>query len=77
MINHQISFFLFYYYLFLIFFSRKTRIKDLRENVYNLLTNCIPPQLILKYMLYDILIYLTPEKQYQAIHWAAHYENRM
>lgn len=52
-------------------------LRAIRETVYDLLVNCIPPELIIKYVLVDLLGSVDQEVKFQLIHWAAHHENRV
>ncbi|CAN6722962.1 unnamed protein product [Malus baccata var. baccata] len=48
-----------------------------RQKLYELLLNCIPPEIILKRLLYELLKKLDAELKHEVCHWAAYYEHRM
>ncbi|GAU16314.1 hypothetical protein TSUD_299460 [Trifolium subterraneum] len=48
-----------------------------RGKLYELLVNCIPPEIILKRLLYELLRKLDAELKHEVCHWAAYYEHRM
>ncbi|KAF4389939.1 hypothetical protein G4B88_003422 [Cannabis sativa] len=48
-----------------------------RLKIYELLVNCIPPEIILKRLLYELLRKLDAELKHEVCHWAAYYEHRM
>ncbi|ONK74293.1 uncharacterized protein A4U43_C03F4760 [Asparagus officinalis] len=48
-----------------------------RGKLYELLVNCIPPQIILKKLLSELLKKLDSELKHEICHWAAYYEHRM
>ncbi|KAJ6296760.1 hypothetical protein OIU78_022476 [Salix suchowensis] len=45
--------------------------------LYELLINCIPPEIILKKLLSELLKKLDEELKHEVCHWAAYYEHRM
>lgn len=49
----------------------------MRGKVYELLVNCIPPEVILKRLLHELLKKLDSELKLEVCHWAAYYEHRM
>nr|AFK43839.1 unknown [Medicago truncatula] len=53
------------------------RLFQVRGKLYELLTNCIPPEIILKRLLYELLRKLDAELKHEVCHWAAYYEHRM
>ncbi|KAK1404587.1 Replication factor C subunit 3 [Heracleum sosnowskyi] len=53
------------------------RLFQVRGKVYELLSNCIPPEIILKRLLYELLKKLDAELKHEVCHWAAYYEHRM
>ncbi|KAJ8763204.1 hypothetical protein K2173_025589 [Erythroxylum novogranatense] len=53
------------------------RLFQVRGKLYELLTNCIPPEIILKRLLYELLRKLDEELKHEICHWAAYYEHRM
>ncbi|XP_065851751.1 replication factor C subunit 3 [Euphorbia lathyris] len=53
------------------------RLFQVRGKLYELLINCIPPQIILKRLLYELLKKLDEELKHEVSHWAAYYEHRM
>ncbi|KAL9660845.1 hypothetical protein QQ045_025663 [Rhodiola kirilowii] len=53
------------------------RLFQVRGKIYELLINCIPPEIILKRMLYELLRKLDAELKHEVCHWAAYYEHRM
>lgn len=48
-----------------------------RGKLYELLINCIPPVIILKKLLSELLKKLDSELKHEIVHWAAYYEHRM
>ncbi|KAK2638337.1 hypothetical protein Ddye_026132 [Dipteronia dyeriana] len=54
-----------------------TRLFQVRGKLYELLTNCIPPEIVLKRLLYELLKRLDAELKHEICHWAAYYEHRM
>ncbi|CAN7125471.1 unnamed protein product [Brassica rapa subsp. narinosa] len=50
---------------------------QVRGKVYELLVNCIPPEVILKKLLHELLKKLDSELKLEVCHWAAYYEHRM
>ncbi|KAK0601292.1 hypothetical protein LWI29_022863 [Acer saccharum] len=53
------------------------RLFQVRGKLYELLTNCIPPEIVLKRLLYELLKRLDAELKHEICHWAAYYEHRM
>lgn len=53
------------------------RLFQVRGKLYELLINCIPPEIILKRLLYELLKKLDAELKLEVCHWAAYYEHRM
>ncbi|KAH7537515.1 hypothetical protein FEM48_Zijuj03G0101100 [Ziziphus jujuba var. spinosa] len=53
------------------------RLYQVRLKLYELLVNCIPPEIILKRLLYELLKKLDIELKHEVCHWAAYYEHRM
>ncbi|XP_071909944.1 replication factor C subunit 3 [Coffea arabica] len=53
------------------------RLFQVRGKLYELLTNCIPPEIILKRLLYELLKKLDSELKHEVSYWAAYYEHRM
>ncbi|GAB2298867.1 Subunit of heteropentameric Replication factor C (RF-C) [Dionaea muscipula] len=53
------------------------RLFQVRGKLYELLANCIPPEIILKRLLYELLKRLDAELKHEVCHWAAYYEHRM
>ncbi|XP_022718822.1 replication factor C subunit 3-like isoform X2 [Durio zibethinus] len=53
------------------------RLFQVRGKVYELLINCIPPEIILKRLLHELLKKLDAELKHEVCHWAAYYEHRM
>ncbi|KAI4386622.1 hypothetical protein MLD38_004540 [Melastoma candidum] len=53
------------------------RLFQVRGKLYELLINCIPAEIILKRMLYELLRKLDAELKHEVCHWAAYYEHRM
>jgi hypothetical protein len=45
--------------------------------LYELLTNCIPPDVILKTLTRELLKHLDDTLKHEVIHWAAFYEHRV
>ncbi|KAJ0657385.1 putative DNA polymerase III, clamp loader complex, gamma/delta/delta subunit [Helianthus annuus] len=50
---------------------------QVRGKLYELLVNCIPPEIILKRLLFELLKKLDSELKHEVCHWAAYYEHRM
>lgn len=50
---------------------------QVRGKLYELLTNLIPPEIILKRLLFELLKKLDSELKHEVCHWAAYYEHRM
>ncbi|GMN38987.1 hypothetical protein TIFTF001_008206 [Ficus carica] len=53
------------------------RLYQVRQKLYELLVNCIPPEIILKRLLYELLKKLDAELKHEVCRWAAYYEHRM
>ncbi|CAJ1947798.1 unnamed protein product [Sphenostylis stenocarpa] len=53
------------------------RLFQVRGKLYDLLINCIPPEIILKRLLRELLRKLDAELKHEVCHWAAYYEHRM
>ncbi|KAM0022981.1 putative AAA+ ATPase domain, DNA polymerase III, clamp loader complex, gamma/delta/delta subunit [Helianthus debilis subsp. tardiflorus] len=53
------------------------RLFQVRGKLYELLVNCIPPEIILKRLLFELLKKLDSELKHEVCHWAASYEHRM
>ncbi|KAI3924410.1 hypothetical protein MKW98_032611 [Papaver atlanticum] len=53
------------------------RLFVVRGKLYELLINCIPPVLILKRLLFELLKKLDAELKHEVCYWAAYYEHRM
>ncbi|KAI0511322.1 hypothetical protein KFK09_011951 [Dendrobium nobile] len=53
------------------------RLFQVRGKIYELLVNCIPPEIILKKLLSELLKKLDSELKHEVCHWAAYYEHRM
>ena len=53
------------------------RLYLVRGKVYELLANCIPPELILKTLTLELLKKLDQELKAETVHWAAFYEHRL
>ncbi len=49
----------------------------IREKVYDLLVNCIPGDLIIKYLLLDLLSKMDSDVKFELIHYAAYHENKL
>jgi replication factor C subunit 3/5 len=48
-----------------------------RGKVYELLTNCIPPDVIMRAIVRSLLRRVDDELRHEVVHWAAYYEHRM
>ncbi|CAL9158810.1 unnamed protein product, partial [Musa hybrid cultivar] len=46
---------------------------SVRGKIYELLVNCIPPEIILKKLLSELLKKLDSEFKHEVCHWAAYY----
>mmetsp|Transcript_26805 Transcript_26805/g.58445 ORF Transcript_26805/g.58445 Transcript_26805/m.58445 type:complete len:355 (+) Transcript_26805:157-1221(+) len=53
------------------------RLYQVRGKLYELLANCIPPELILRTLLLELLKKLDQELQPETVYWAAQYESRL
>ncbi|KAG6541440.1 hypothetical protein Mapa_017219 [Marchantia paleacea] len=53
------------------------RLFQVRGKLYELLSNCIPPEIILKRLLVELMRKLDSELKREVCHWAAYYEHRM
>ncbi|KAF0915571.1 hypothetical protein E2562_036756 [Oryza meyeriana var. granulata] len=53
------------------------RLYAVRQKLYELLVNCIPPESILKKLLAELLKKLDSDLKHEICHWAAHYEHKM
>ncbi|KAJ3670927.1 hypothetical protein LUZ60_008353 [Juncus effusus] len=53
------------------------KLYEVRQKLYELLVNCIPPVIILKKLLTELLRKLDSELKHEVCHWAAHYEHKM
>ncbi|KAK3446445.1 hypothetical protein EUGRSUZ_A02136 [Eucalyptus grandis] len=53
------------------------RLFQVRGKLYELLIKCIPPEILLKRLLHDLLGKLDAELKHEVCHWAAYYEHRM
>lgn len=53
------------------------RLFQIRGKLYELLSNCIPPEIILKRLLGELLKKLDSELKHEVSYWAAYYEHRM
>jgi len=53
------------------------QLKNIREKIYDLLINCIPGDLIIKYLLAELLKKVDNECKFEIIHWAAQHERKL
>ncbi|ELR24424.1 replication factor C (activator 1) 3, putative [Acanthamoeba castellanii str. Neff] len=53
------------------------RLMDVRNQLYELLSHCIPPEVIIKKLALELLKKLDTSVKYEVIRWAAFYEHRM
>jgi len=53
------------------------RLYMVRGKIYELLVNCIPPEVVLKRLLFELMKRLDSELKHEVCHWAAYYEHRM
>lgn len=53
------------------------RLYMVRGKIYELLVNCIPPVVVLKRLLFELMKKLDSELKHEVCHWAAYYEHRM
>uniref|UniRef100_A0A7R9SVF4 AAA+ ATPase domain-containing protein n=1 Tax=Polyblepharides amylifera TaxID=1486889 RepID=A0A7R9SVF4_9CHLO len=53
------------------------RLLQVRNKLYELLINCIPPELIMKKLTMHLLSKLDSELKHEMCHWAAFYEHRL
>jgi replication factor C subunit 3/5 len=49
----------------------------IRKKFYDLLSHCIPPELIIKTLTIELLKKLDSELKYELVQWAAYYEHRL
>ena len=60
------------------YFSKKCiRLREIRDKVYDLLINCIPGDLIIKFVLKELCNFVDTNWKYQMVYWAAYHENKM
>ncbi|PPD90823.1 hypothetical protein GOBAR_DD12244 [Gossypium barbadense] len=59
------------------FLPSALKLFQVRGKVYELLINCIPPEIVLKRLLHELLKKLDAELKHEVCHWAAYYEHRM
>jgi replication factor C subunit 3/5 len=52
-------------------------LREIRDRFYELLVNCIPADLIFKYLMKELLTLTDVELQFDIIHWTAFHETRM
>jgi len=52
-------------------------LRAIREKVYDLLINCIPGDLVIKYIAFDLLKKLDTDVKYELVHYAAHHERKL
>jgi len=52
-------------------------LRQTREKVYDLLVNCIPGDLIIKYLMIDLLSRMDSDVKYDVIYYAAYHENKL
>ncbi|RLN15234.1 hypothetical protein BBJ28_00008217 [Nothophytophthora sp. Chile5] len=48
-----------------------------REMIYELLSNCVPSEVILKVLCRELMARLDDDLKHELVHWAAYYEHRM
>eukprot|EP00897_Mesotaenium_endlicherianum_P002349 jgi/Mesen1/2141/ME000152S01230 len=53
------------------------RLYQVRGKLYELLINCIPPEIILKTLMLELMKKLDSELKHEVAHWAAYYEHRL
>ncbi|XP_057862578.2 replication factor C subunit 3 isoform X2 [Cryptomeria japonica] len=53
------------------------RLFMVRGKIYDLLVNCIPPEVVLKRLVFELMKKLDSELKHEVCHWAAYYEHRM
>eukprot|EP01111_Echinosteliopsis_oligospora_P006328 TRINITY_DN20413_c0_g1_i1.p1 TRINITY_DN20413_c0_g1~~TRINITY_DN20413_c0_g1_i1.p1 ORF type:complete len:358 (-),score=82.01 TRINITY_DN20413_c0_g1_i1:121-1194(-) len=53
------------------------RLHMIRAKLYELLTHCIPAEIIIKKLTSELLKKLDSELKYEVVHWAAFYEHRL
>ncbi|KAL0453371.1 UNVERIFIED_CONTAM: Replication factor C subunit [Sesamum latifolium] len=58
-------------------FAAEENVVWVRGKLYELLINCIPPEIILKRLLCELLKKLDSELKHEISHWAAYYEHRL
>jgi len=54
-----------------------SQILSVRQKLYDLLSHCIPPSLILKTLAWNLLLKTDDSLKGQVVHWAAFYEHRI
>lgn len=50
---------------------------DTRAKLYELLANCIPPEIIFRYLTMELCRKVEDELKFQIVHWAAFYQSRL
>mmetsp|Transcript_9184 Transcript_9184/g.31901 ORF Transcript_9184/g.31901 Transcript_9184/m.31901 type:complete len:357 (+) Transcript_9184:38-1108(+) len=53
------------------------RLYQVRGRLYELLINCIPPELVLRQLVQELMKKLDDEVKHEVAHWAAFYEHRL
>jgi len=53
------------------------RLQLCRDKLYELLTNCIPPEVVMRNLTQQLMRRVDDQLRHQLIRWAAHYEHRM
>ncbi|KAL0483625.1 replication factor C subunit 3/5 [Acrasis kona] len=53
------------------------RLLEIREKYYQLITNCIPPELILQKLANYLIVVVDYDVKHQVSHWSAFYEHRL
>ncbi|OZJ05051.1 Replication factor C subunit 5 [Bifiguratus adelaidae] len=53
------------------------RLLEVRGKVYELLSHCIPADMVLKTLAFELLKLVRPEMRPEIVHWAAFYEHRL
>ncbi|KAH9784672.1 Replication factor C subunit 3 [Citrus sinensis] len=54
-------------------FQDRYVVREVRGKLYELLLNCVPPVVVLKRLLYELLKRLDAEIKHEVCHWAAYY----
>lgn len=51
--------------------------REVRDKIYDLLINCIPGDIIIKYVVKELCNFVDTNWKYEIIWWAAYHDNKM